>query len=84
MNDEVINLLLESVNLLAVGMAVVFVFLTVLIGVVKLMSALVLKLPEPLKPEVKVRTAPVSQNTDDIPHEVVAAISAAIHQHRQK
>jgi oxaloacetate decarboxylase gamma subunit len=84
MNDEIIKLLLESVNLLVVGMIVVFVFLTVLIGVVKLMSAVVQKFPEPVVSDANNRTTVASHDSNVISPEVVAAISAAVHQYRKK
>ena len=84
MTDEITLLLTESVNLLVVGMSVVFVFLTVLIGVVKLMSSLVQKFPEPVEPELVRQKSSTVESTKDISPDVVAAISAAIHQYRQK
>jgi oxaloacetate decarboxylase gamma subunit len=84
MNDEIINLLFESANLLAVGMIVVFVFLSVLIGAVKLMSAFIQKFPEPSMLESSNKIMPASQDTNSVSPDVAAAISAAIHQYRQK
>ena len=86
MTDEIMNLLVESANLLIVGMAVVFVFLTVLIGAVKLMSKVVQKFPEPNTDAFgsnNLVTKQIEQD-DKVSPQIVAAIAAAVHQYRQK
>lgn len=84
MNDEITKLLLESVNLLMVGMIVVFAFLTVLIGAVKLMSLLVQRFSELPTDGVVDTSVPNTQEANSVSPEIVAAISAAVHQYRQK
>ncbi|TDF38605.1 oxaloacetate decarboxylase subunit gamma [Alteromonadaceae bacterium M269] len=87
MTDEIMNLLAESANLLIVGMAVVFVFLTVLIGAVKLMSRVVQKFPEPNTDAFgsnNLVTKQIAQQDDKVSPQIVAAIVAAVHQYRQK
>ncbi|MCY7297052.1 OadG family protein [Alteromonas sp. a30] len=84
MQDSVFTLLNESLWLLCIGMAVVFLFLTLLIGAIKLIKMLCYEEP-------KVQTTPNlsanQQNADNavegIAPNVVAAITAAVHQHRQ-
>jgi len=65
------NLIDEGLTLMLVGMGTVFAFLTILVIVTTLMSRMVTRFqPRPLAP--------------DITDEEVAAISAAITQHRRK
>ncbi|MGL6258485.1 oxaloacetate decarboxylase subunit gamma [Vibrio sp. WXL103] len=72
--------LLDAATLMMTGMAVVFIFLTILVYLVKLMSKLVPSdLPPETTPAIK-HSATKSAHTVD--PKVVAAISAAIHQHR--
>ena len=66
MTDEIISLLTESANLLVVGMVVVFVFLVVLIGVVKLMSFVVQKYPEPTTQNNINQVIPSTQKTPGV------------------
>ena len=73
------NLLNAGVELMLAGMGTVFVFLTLLVGATMLMSVLVQRLVVPAAvPEGK---AEPGQGTDPSPEEM-AAISAAVHQHR--
>lgn len=64
------SLLNEGLALMYVGMGTVFVFLTVLVVAMSLMSAAILTMT---------KSAP----NDDISNEEVAAITAAIAQHRK-
>jgi oxaloacetate decarboxylase gamma subunit len=78
------ELLLEGVELMFIGMGTVLVFLALLIYAIRIMSALVVRfVPEPVAPAVTTRTrqapAPATASPD-----VLAAIQAAIHQHRAK
>ena len=68
------QLLLQSVQLLGLGMGAVFIILILLIAVITVVSKIV---PEELPAPVK--AIPVADNSDH-----VAAISAALHQHRKK
>ena len=70
MNES--NLILEGVQLMLVGMGMVFVFLSVLVVVTSFM-------PRIFKPEEQVLSA---QTTSSVSDEEVAAISAAVHQYR--
>ncbi|WP_026375567.1 OadG family protein [Aestuariibacter salexigens] len=86
---QVINLLLEAAALLAVGMTVVFIFLTVLIASVHALSAFCQRFsgaaeqqPSPSVVSRQQSANGTSATVDD--SDVVAAISAAIHQHRHR
>jgi oxaloacetate decarboxylase gamma subunit len=74
--------LIDAATLMATGMMVVFVFLTILVFLVKLMSSLV---PQEVP---QVATTPIKKNSNALQSKngvnpkVVAAISAAVHQHR--
>jgi sodium pump decarboxylase gamma subunit len=68
------QLLVQSLQLLGLGMGAVFTILILLIGIITLVAKLV---PEEVIAPVPVR--PVTANTEHI-----AAISAALHLHRKK
>jgi oxaloacetate decarboxylase gamma subunit len=82
MSDGLDPLVLAGVELMLVGMGTVFVFLTLLVFVVKLMSAMVARFVTTKDPTA----ASVSQNTGAvaIPAAHVAVIAAAIDQHRNR
>ncbi|WP_240004029.1 MULTISPECIES: oxaloacetate decarboxylase subunit gamma [Vibrio] len=74
------SLLIDAATLMGTGMAVVFVFLTILVYLVRLMSKC---LPDEALPEAKPVPAHnrIPSATTANP-QVVAAISAAVHQYR--
>ncbi len=72
------ELLAPGLELSLVGMSIVFIFLTMLIFSVNIMSAIILRFFPEAPVEVK-KTA-----KDEIDSDVVAAISAAVHRHRTK
>lgn len=72
----------DSFILMILGMSIVFGFLVLLMFSVKAMGAVIPKFwPEAPKKAV---VAPSSPTKDGITQEVVAAISVAVTQHRQK
>lgn len=79
------QLLLEGVELMLLGMGFVFAFLVLLIGAIRVMSNLIGQLapaapqPAPARPH-RVPPAPAQQPDA----ELLAAIQAAIHQHRAR
>lgn len=86
MQANINDLLLEAAILLAVGMSVVFIFLTLLILAINLIAYVSSKYPE----QEALSTAPRRSNvaTNNLPAtgvspSVVAAITAAIHQYRK-
>lgn len=84
MHNDISALLNESLWLLLIGMAVVFGFLVMLIGAVKLIERFCQAFPG----TEDVQSNPISQRTSGtaasgVSPQVVAAITAAIHQHRQ-
>ena len=70
------QLLIQSLQLLGLGMGAVFTILILLIVIITVVAKLV---PEEVAVPVPVPTKPVSGNAEHI-----AAISAALHQHRNK
>jgi len=72
-------LLIESLRLLVIGMGIVFAFLVLLVGVVRLMSWSVTRL-EPAQPQ-PIAASPPSTPTDQ-PDDLIAVISAAITRYR--
>lgn len=69
----------NGVELMFAGMGIVFLFLTMLVGAINLMSSLVQR----FFPDMPVMGAipTVASGIDKI---IIAAIAAAIHQHRHK
>jgi len=69
----------QGVELMFTGMGIVFLFLVMLIGAVRLMASCVTRFfPEEVQP-AQVAPQAASQNTA-----VTAAITAAVHQYRAK
>ncbi|HEY6610263.1 MAG TPA: OadG family protein [Pseudomonas sp.] len=79
------QLLMEGVELMLFGMGFVFAFLVLLIGAIRVMSWLITLLapavPQPAAART-VRSQPAPAQQPDA--ELLAAIQAAIHQHRAR
>ncbi|CAM3012435.1 oxaloacetate decarboxylase subunit gamma [Vibrio mytili] len=78
------SLLVNAATLMVTGMAVVFIFLTILVYLVRLMSKLVPE--EVLEPIAALKTTKntnIQSTSSAVSPQVVAAISSAIHQHRR-
>lgn len=82
MTDDIYSVLLDAAGLLLVGMVVVFVFLTILIGAIHLIEWLCNKLPD--TEELQINPQVSGAQSDAISPQVVAAISSAVHQYRNK
>ncbi|MFD2178639.1 oxaloacetate decarboxylase subunit gamma [Veronia pacifica] len=78
---ELESLLQEALTLMLTGMSVVFVFLTILIFLVGLMSRLV---PEELPSKVTPSQPASPGQSNAVNPETIAAISAAVHQYRNQ
>ncbi|KHA60975.1 oxaloacetate decarboxylase subunit gamma [Vibrio variabilis] len=79
--DNIGSLLVDAATMMFTGMVVVFLFLTILVYLVRLMSKLVPEeVPEPIAtPNQNNKVQPTSSAVSP---KVVAAISAAVHQYR--
>ena len=78
------SILSQGFDLLLYGMATVFIFLTILVAVTTLMSAILLRLA-PQKnspPQPKFATTPPVTGAVDA--QLTAVITAAVHQYRNK
>jgi oxaloacetate decarboxylase gamma subunit len=73
------ELMSKGVELMFAGMGIVFLFLTMLVVAINIMSALVQRF-FPDAPTLAAATTPVS----GIDKSIIAAITAAVHQHRSK
>ncbi|WP_432743599.1 OadG family transporter subunit [Methylobacter sp. G7] len=73
------ELMTSGIELMFTGMGIVFLFLTMLVGAIVLMSAVVQR----YFPEMPVSRS-VPGISSDIDKSVVAAITAAVHQYRKK
>lgn len=69
----------SGVELMLIGMGIVFLFLTMLVIAINVMSALVQRF-FPEQPSSPIIQVPIANSADKT---TVAAISAAIHQYRQ-
>jgi len=77
------NLMTEGFNLMLMGMGFVFIFLTLLVIATTLMSKIILRFSEP-EPVAKPGLQTASTLAPGKNTELIAAISAAIHLHRQR
>jgi len=84
---DITSLLLQAANLMLTGMVVVFVFLLLLISVVKLMSAFFANgAGDPVtnnKTKTKTKNT-ITTKSSTVPAAHLAAITGAIHQYRQQ
>ena len=73
----------EAAFLLAMGMAVVFVFLTLLIAGIKCIATFVRLFPGEVERQIHKpsQSVPELPSSSKIPNHHIAAITAAIHQH---
>lgn len=80
------DLLTEGVELMLIGIGCVFLFLTLLVYAIRGMSLLIARfVPEPIAPAATTPgLRPQTTATADVSADLVAAIQAAIHQHRSK
>ncbi|PPD05363.1 MAG: sodium pump decarboxylase subunit gamma [Methylobacter sp.] len=73
-------LIADGVELMVVGMSIVFIFLAMLVLVINFVSGLIQRyLPEPTVVPVAVR-----KSTGAVEQQTIAAITAAVHQYRAK
>jgi oxaloacetate decarboxylase gamma subunit len=83
MHTELASMLSEAATLMLVGMSVVFIFLSLLIGAINLIAWICAKYPDAqdgfAAPAQVVSSSPSTQNVSP---STLAVISAAIHQHR--
>lgn len=78
--DTIGSQLFDAATLMITGMSVVFIFLTILVYLVRLMSKLVPEeVPEPISAPKQNKKV---QSSSAVSPQVVAAISAAVHQYR--
>ncbi|ADZ90037.1 OadG family protein [Marinomonas mediterranea] len=79
------ELVSEGIGLMVLGMGFVFLFLIVLIFATSYMSTLVNKLfPEVAQPATPAKAPSASAAANTVDPQIIAAISAAIHQHRNR
>ena len=71
------ELITSGVELMLIGMGIVFLFLAMLIVAVNLMSVVIQR----YLPAAPVQTTPVAVTSD---HREIAAITAAVHQYQNK
>ena len=74
-------LLQSGLNLTAIGMSVVFVLLTLLVGIIRVMSALCRRIENAMPASVRAGAAEPMPASG---HEIVSVISAAIAAYRKR
>ena len=85
MQTELADMLVEAATLMLVGMSMVFIFLSLMIGAVNLVAWLCAKSPESQEQSMNKQTSRNSSSSSakqSISPSTTAAITAAIHQHR--
>jgi oxaloacetate decarboxylase gamma subunit len=75
------ELMSSGVELMFAGMGIVFLFLTMLVVAINIMSSLVQRFFPDAPPLVVAAATTVSSGIDK---SIIAAITAAVHQHRSK
>ena len=85
MNSEIAGQLNEAGTLMLVGMGFVFAFLALLIGGIKLIEVTCRRFPGAPEPVAagSARKSAGRHSSQEVAPQTIAAISAAIHQHRQ-
>ena len=78
------ELLLEGVELMLFGMGIVFAFLVLLVFAIRLMSALVARFAPESTPLASASPTPTPPTAPQVDSDTLAAIQAAIRQHRAK
>jgi oxaloacetate decarboxylase gamma subunit len=87
MHTDVTSLLFEAANLLVVGMVVVFLFLSLLIGAVTGIAWLCAKFPQEdvtLQATLETKSGTSLVHQGEIPQPVITAIAAAIRRYRSQ
>ena len=79
--NSIAELLNQGFSVTLIGMGVVFVLLTALVGIVHAMSAVCLKFPESLPDAVPPPDAPEAY---PIEAELISVVGAAIHAYRRR
>jgi oxaloacetate decarboxylase (Na+ extruding) subunit gamma len=74
------ELMSSGVELMFAGMGIVFLFLTMLVVAINIMSSLVQR----FFPEAPTQAAITAKVSNGIDKSIIAAITAAVHQHRSK
>lgn len=77
------SVLLEAGTLMLVGMVVVFLFLTMLIGAIKLLTKFAEAYPDKVTP-APARVPQQHNNSNQTSPQVIAAISAAVKQYKSR
>lgn len=82
---ENVNLVVEALKFMALGMGIVFLFLTVMIFALKAQTVLIAKyLPQKTKDKVAQWKPQTTNNTDEDKDKIAAITAAIIHYNNQK
>lgn len=84
MQPSITDLLVESATLMVVGMSFVYLFLALLIGAIKLIALINEQFPEELATNKSNKGNPIVKSSVSNDGAVLAAITAAVHQYRNK
>jgi oxaloacetate decarboxylase gamma subunit len=85
MDTAVVDLLIEGLWLMVIGLGIVFTFLAILVGLLVLVSKAVARWgPEDVPPETRVATHPLAAPPAADDTRLVAAIGAAIQAYRRR
>jgi oxaloacetate decarboxylase gamma subunit len=78
------SVLLEAGTLMLVGMVVVFLFLTMLIGAINLLTKFAEAFPDKETTSAPAKITPQATNSNQTSPQVIAAISAAVKQYKSR
>ena len=76
--------LLEAGTLMLVGMVVVFLFLTMLIGAITLLTKFAQAYPDKVDTRAPAKITPQATNSNQTSPQIIAAISAAVKQYKTR
>ncbi|RQW62931.1 oxaloacetate decarboxylase subunit gamma [Vibrio viridaestus] len=79
MDNTIGSLLWQAAAIMVTGMGVVFLFLSIMVFLVGLMSKLI---PQEAPPQLSRKVSSATSTPSGVEPQVVAAISAAVHQYR--
>lgn len=78
------DLLISGIKLMLIGMGIVFLFLALLVWVINMTAKIIQRYSPEAPTHLQPSTDAVSSPAEPVRREIVAAISAAIHQYQKK
>jgi oxaloacetate decarboxylase gamma subunit len=84
MESTIGELLVSGVKLMLIGMGIVYLFLALLVWVINMTATLIQRYSPEVPTHLQAPTDSQASTSESVRREIVAAISAAIHQYQKK